>query len=105
MVTLRSLRRARDDDDELELEDEEDEAPGGLPGPRGTPLGPVVDWPLLAPLPLLLKIEPLDVEAAAEEATEASLSLLDSPGDTLRFLRFLRGRPFSFGAGKGNVEH
>lgn len=36
------------------------------------------------------------------EATEASLSLLDSPGDALRFLRFLRGLPFSFGAANSN---
>lgn len=69
-LTLRSLRRTKD-------------AADGLPE----------DWPDD-------ELEPLDVEAAADEATEASLSLLDSPaGDTLRFLRFLRGRPFSFGAG------
>lgn len=34
------------------------------------------------------------------DATEASLSLLDSPGDALRFLRFLLGLPFNFGAEK-----
>lgn len=34
------------------------------------------------------------------EATEASLSLLDSPGDVLRFFRFLLGLPFNFGAGR-----
>lgn len=34
------------------------------------------------------------------EATDASLSLEDSPGEALRFLRFLRGLPFSFGAEK-----
>lgn len=32
------------------------------------------------------------------DATEASLSFDDSPGDALRFLRFLRGLPFNFGA-------
>lgn len=32
------------------------------------------------------------------DATDASLSLLDSPGDALRFLRFLLGLPFNFGA-------
>jgi len=32
------------------------------------------------------------------DATEASLSFEDSPGEALRFLRFLRGLPFSFGA-------
>jgi len=32
------------------------------------------------------------------DATEASLSFEDSPGDALRFLRFLRGLPFNFGA-------
>lgn len=46
--------------------------------------------------------EPLEMDAAADEATDASLSLLDSPGETLRFLRFLRGRPLSFGAEKRN---
>lgn len=41
------------------------------------------------------------------EATDASLSFDDSPGEALRFLRFLRGLPFSFGAGKlyEDVEH
>jgi hypothetical protein len=33
------------------------------------------------------------------DATEASLSFEDSPGDALRFLRFLRGLPFNLGAG------
>lgn len=42
--------------------------------------------------------ETLDVDATTDEATEASLSLLDSPGETLRFFRFLRGLPFNFGA-------
>jgi len=32
------------------------------------------------------------------DATEASLSFEDSPGEALRFLRFLRGLPFNFGA-------
>lgn len=36
------------------------------------------------------------------DATEASLSLLDSPGEALRFLRFLRGLPFNFGAANAN---
>lgn len=34
------------------------------------------------------------------DATEASLSFEDSPGETLRFLRFRRGLPFNFGAEK-----
>lgn len=38
-------------------------------------------------------VDPRDVDA-----TDASLSLLDSPGDALRFLRFLLGLPFNFGA-------
>jgi hypothetical protein len=57
----------------------------------GLPVALVLDCPEL-------ENDPLKEEAATEEATEASLSLLDSPGDTLRFLRFLRGRPFNFGA-------
>lgn len=40
-----------------------------------------------------------DVALFDVDATEASLSLLDSPGDALRFLRFLLGRPFNLGAG------
>lgn len=34
------------------------------------------------------------------DATEASLSFEDSPGEALRFLRFRRGLPFNFGAEK-----
>lgn len=48
--------------------------------------------------------EALEVDATTEEATEASLSLLDSPGETLRFFRFLRGLPFNFGA-ENTVEN
>lgn len=41
-----------------------------------------------------------DVVLFDVDATEASLSFEDSPGEALRFLRFLRGLPFNFGAEK-----
>ena len=39
------------------------------------------------------------------DATEASLSFEDSPGEALRFLRFLRGLPFNFGAENHKYHH
>lgn len=39
------------------------------------------------------------------DATEASLSFEDSPGEALRFLRFRRGLPFNFGAEKNTDKH